>query len=126
MSLILEGGVKFDSALAASLQHSSKAVSNPCNASNHYFILRLTTFNRLATNELLAAIYVQLMLQGSMGCGSARNDVQKQLKAAGLRTPMVIMHALHSSIFILPSLRVTFGSQCIDVPGEFPRPRKAD
>ena len=53
----------------------------------------------------LAVIYVQLMLQGSMGCGSARNDVQKQLKAAGLRTPMVIMHALHSSIFILAPSR---------------------
>ena len=49
---------------------------------------------------------MQLILQGSMGCGSARNDVQKQLKAAGLRTPMAIMHAMHSSIFILVRIRV--------------------
>ena len=53
----------------------------------------------------LAVIYVQLMLQGSMGCGSACNDVQKQLKAAGLRTPMATMHAMHSSIFILAPIR---------------------
>ena len=61
MSQILEGGVKFHSALAASLQHSSKAVSNPCNASNHCFILRLTTFNPLATNELRSAATLNLL-----------------------------------------------------------------
>ena len=59
----------------------------------------------------LAVIYVQLMLQGSMGCGSACNDVQKQLKAAGLRTPMAIMHAVHSSIFIFGTKSCVLGRQ---------------
>ena len=37
------------------------------------------------------------MHQGSMGSGSAHNDVQKQLKAARLVTLMTIMHALRYS-----------------------------
>ena len=45
----------------------------------------------------LAVICVQQMHQGSMGSGSAHNDVQKQLKAARLVTLMTIMHALRYS-----------------------------
>ena len=45
----------------------------------------------------LAVICVQRMHQGSMGSGSAHNDVQKQLKAARLVTLMTIMHALRYS-----------------------------
>ena len=48
----------------------------------------------------LAVIYVQLMLRGFVGCGSAHNDVQKQLKAADMRTLIATMHAMHFSIFI--------------------------
>ena len=45
----------------------------------------------------LAVICVQQMHQGSVGSGSAHNDVQKQLKAARLVTLMAITHALRYS-----------------------------
>ena len=57
--------MKIDSALAASLQHSSKAVSNPCNASNHCFILHLPSSKRSVQNEK-----VLLSTAANSGCRS--------------------------------------------------------
>ena len=69
--------MKFDSALAASLQHSSKAVSNPCNASNLWFIPHLPSCKRSMQNEKILLSTAAMQHLANFGCGSERNFAPK-------------------------------------------------